>query len=61
MAAVAAGLGALAAIILQARRRQPAPRRLSPAAPYSHRDQQPEIVEEWGEESFPASDPPQSW
>lgn len=30
-------------------------------APFSPREEQPEVVEEWGEESFPASDPPQSW
>lgn len=61
LAAVAAGLGALAVIILEGRKRpDPAPHPTE-AAPYSHRDEQPEIVEEWGEESFPASDPPQSW
>ncbi len=29
--------------------------------PGSDSDDQPDEVDEWGEESFPASDPPASW
>ncbi len=61
LAAIGAGLGALAVIILEARKRQESMPNVRGVAPYSHRDEQPHIVDEWGDESFPASDPPQSW
>lgn len=47
------------AVVALMRRRQPNPQdhdRAEQATPEGK-----PVVEEWGEESFPASDPPQSW